>query len=436
MDEFIILVSDTEDQSKLFLDAIKRELETNEKIISFFGNLVGKKWGEEAIETKTEIKIMARGAEQKIRGFKHKQHRPTLIVCDDLENEELVSSADRRMKLAQWFNGSAIPSLADSGRLVMIGTILHYDSLLMKMSKDESFKTLFYQAKNDKDEMLWEQKMSLSQWYSERERFKRLGMIDIFYAEYQNDPVNDENSIFKKEWFHYFEPRDENTFYVRPRKIEGVEYEGKIITMDNLNIFMTVDLAISHREHADFTVIMVCGIDSQNNIYVIEYARDHYTPMETIAKIFELHLKYEKSFVRCGIESVGYQRSLQWFVEDEMKRRNQIFALEELTADTDKERRIRGFQPRYAIHSVFHRSHMTELEEELLRFPKSPHDDLVDAMCYLPQIAFRATDPKVQPGILADVKTYDDYMDKVIFSKLQEKHLSAQQGARQWFQLS
>jgi hypothetical protein len=71
-----------------------------------------------------------------------------------------------------------------------------------------------------------------------------------------------------------------------------------------------------------------------------------------------------------------------------MKRRNDFYIVEELKADTDKERRIRGLQPRYAIGSVFHKPHMTALEEELLLFPKAPNDDLADALAYVSQLAF------------------------------------------------
>lgn len=432
--EFIILLSDTLSQSKYFLDAIKREFETNEKLIALFGNLVGSKWGEEEIETKTEIKIIALGAEQKIRGLKHRQHRPSLIVADDLENEELVSSPERRKKLYRWFNASVIPALASNGRIIIVGTILHYDSVLMKTSKDETYRTRFYKAKADNGTMLWPEHMDLAAWEQKRDDYRKRGLVDVFYGEWQNDPVNDENSIFKKDWFQYFSQTEKGFKIDRVSENSSLKI-GKQFSLDDLNVFITVDLAISHRESADYTVILAAGIDSSNNIFVLEYERDRFTPMETIEKIFTMQKKYEKQFIRAGIESVGYQKSLQWFVEDEMKRRNQFFALEELRADTDKERRIRGLQPRYAIGSVYHRSWQTELEEEMLRFPKSPHEDILDALAYQPQIAFRASDPVIIPSVLADIHTYDQYVDKMIFAKIHDKHNNVSM-TRNWMQVS
>lgn len=371
---FALIVSDTYTQGKMFLDAIKSEIETNEKLIEIFGKQQGLVWGEGEIETASGIKVMVRGAEQKIRGLKHRQHRPDLVIVDDVENEELTASPERREKLAFWFYSSVLPSLADTGRLIIVGTILHYDSLLNKLSKSKSFKTLFYKAIKEDGTPLWKEKFSIERLMEIKENYSREGLLNSFYTEYMNEPISDENSIFKKSMFKYYEFN---------------EKEYKLWSK-----FITVDLAISEREQADYTVVMVCGVDSLNNIYVIEYRRGHFSPIETIEIIFELHKKHQVKTV--GIESVAYQKALIWFLNDEMKRRNTFMFVEELKADMQKERRIRGLQPRYAVGTVFHRDYMTELEEELLRFPKGAHDDLSDSLAYLPQIAFQGNKEEIK----------------------------------------
>jgi len=363
---FILIISDTYTQAKYFLDAIKKEFETNDLIKFLFGSLQGGVWGESEIETANGVRIVCRGAEQKIRGLKWKQHRPDLIIVDDLENDELVASKDRREKLERWFFGSVIPSLSDKGRLIIIGTILHYDSLLNKLAKNEDFNPLFYRAIQD-NKPLWGARFTLEDLNAIKENYKKQGLLDVFYCEYMNEPISDENAIFKKAYFKYYEDDESIT--------------------KSLTKVMTVDLAISEKESADYTVIMVTGIDALNQIYVLEYIRARINPIETIENIFKLASKWKVS--KIGIEGVAYQRSLQWFLAEEMRRRNEFYLIEELKADTDKERRIRGIQPRYAVGAVFHKPFMTDLEEELLLFPKSPHDDLADALAYVPQIAFR-----------------------------------------------
>jgi len=372
---FILIISDTYTQAKYFLDSIKKELETNDLIKFLFGSLQGDVWGESELETANGVRIVCRGAEQKIRGLKWKQHRPDLIIVDDLENDELVANKERRQKLERWFFGSVLPALSDSGRLIIIGTILHYDSLLSKVSKNPEFNTLFYKAiMNDKP--LWKEKYSIEDLNRIKQSYKSQGMIDVYYCEFMNEPLSDENAIFKQSYFKYY-PDDEPL-------------------IKSLAKFLTVDLAISEKETADYTVLMVTGIDAINQIYVLEYVRERMNPIETLEMFFKLAKKWK--IQRAGIESVAYQRALQWFIEEEMRKRNEYYIIQELKADTDKTRRIRGLQPRYALGTVFHKAHMTELEEELLLFPKSAHDDLSDALAYVPQIAFTGKSSEAMPG--------------------------------------
>lgn len=46
---------------------------------------------------------ITKGAEQKIRGLKWNNKRPDLIICDDLENDEIVLNKERRAKFKRWF---------------------------------------------------------------------------------------------------------------------------------------------------------------------------------------------------------------------------------------------------------------------------------------------------------------------------------------------
>ncbi len=375
--KFCLIISDTATQAELFLDAIKNELESNDILKELFGDLRGEKWTTDDIELKNGTKIIARGAKAKIRGLKWRELRPDLIICDDMENDELVKNQDRRKEFKLWFYSAVLPALATYGRLIIIGTILHYDSLLNSLSRDVNYARLFYQAITKDGKALWKWKFTIEKLLEIKEKFKAQGLLDAFQTEYMNEPISDENAIFKKKWFKYYQDND--------------------IFPEYLSKFITVDLAISEKESADYTVILVTGIDEKKNIYVLEYERDRFTPIETIELIFKLAKKWK--VMNVGVESVAYQRSLIWFLEDEMRRRNEFLLVQELKADTDKERRIRGLQPRYAVGTVFHKPQMTALEEELLLFPKAPHDDIADALAYVPQIAFpgKATSEPYKP---------------------------------------
>ena len=71
-----------------------------------------------------------------------KNRRPGLIVGDDMENDEIVMNRDRRLKFKRWFYGALLPALSDKGKIRLVGTILHLDSLLENlMPKDDAIKT-------------------------------------------------------------------------------------------------------------------------------------------------------------------------------------------------------------------------------------------------------------------------------------------------------
>jgi len=96
--------------------------------------------------TKTNIKIEAIGSGKKIRGRKHKNWRPDLIVLDDIENDENVRTIEQRNKLSNWFK-KAVSRAGDSYTdIIYIGTLLHYDSLLANTLKNPSYKAIKYKA--------------------------------------------------------------------------------------------------------------------------------------------------------------------------------------------------------------------------------------------------------------------------------------------------
>lgn len=375
--EFIVIVSDSQEQSKLFLHAIKMEFVDNDILRDLYGDLVGKsKWGEEEIETKTQIRIMARGAEQQIRGLKYRNNRINLLLIDDLENEELVASPERRSKLWRWFLASATPALSRDGRVIMVGTIIHYDSVLAKVLRDKTFTRRIWRAKNDDGTMLWADNMNEAQWEAKKEEYRANGEIDLFFSEYQNDPVAVEGAVFSKDDFRYFEPSEE--------------------LASHCTRFLLVDPAISEDRKADFSVCMAVYVDCLGNAYVWDYIAERVNPLVLLENIFALATKHNVDTV--GIEGVAFQKFLQNIFEEEMFKRNQVFVVKELKADKDKLRRIKSLQPRYKQHTIFHRGWMTDLEYQLLQVTenaiRTKYKDIMDALAYFPQISFLPAKPE------------------------------------------
>ena len=155
------------------------------------------------------------------------------------------------------------------------------------------------------------------------------------------------------------------------------------------NIYITMDLAVSKKETADDTVILVTAVNSANQWFLIDCTAERMDPSESINILFDYVSKYHP--VSVGIEQVAFQAAMKHFVEKEMPRRNIWFYIENLAAKEKKELRIQtALQPRFSQGSIWFPVGMdwvTKLQEELLTFPKGLHDDIPDALAYVDQIA-------------------------------------------------
>ena len=364
---FVILASDTYSQSVLFLEALKAEFESNEKLRAFYGNLVTDKWSEgEAVIGQTMVKAI--GAGMKVRGLKFHESRPDLIIGDDLENDELVESQDRRDKMERWWNGAVIPSLADGGRVIVIGTVLHFDSLLAKMLDAERYTEYTkrtYAAVMD-GKALWPEHQSLDDTERIKAEYAQKGLLDQFYREYMNKVISSENQKFKLEMIKY--------------------YTDNEIDRKELNNYITIDRAYSTDKVSDGTGIIVNSVDRENHWYIRVAQWFKGDEFELINLLFDLHKFWKPE--RMGMEQLAYDSTLRPYLEAEMRKRNYFLVIEPLKHEQrSKEKRIEGLIPRFVSSSIHLKRDQTELVDQLTQFPRGRHDDLPDALAYQLDIA-------------------------------------------------
>ena len=229
--KFMLLVSDTESQAALFLGTFKQELQENQDLIELFGlkkNVAGQVKFIKDSETDVIVemddghmfRIIAKGAEQKLRGLIWNGSRPDIIMIDDAENDELVMNKDRRDKMRRWFKGALLPCRSDNGIIRMVGTVLHMDSLLERMmpslsdrmtvtdglkqysKKRSMWKAVKYKAHNeDFTELLWPGKKSAEEFKMMYDEAVADGTVDIYSQEYLNYPIDESVSFFKRQDF-------------------------------------------------------------------------------------------------------------------------------------------------------------------------------------------------------------------------------------------
>lgn len=375
---YTIIVGASEDMAAQNLRWVRDQFTDNQKLIDLYGWLKNKdKWADTEFQTSTGIKVTAKGAGQKIRGANEKG-RPDLLYIDDLEEDEQVSSRDRRDKLREWFTKALLPAKSRNGRVIMTGTILHMNSLLRNIAENKvkdhlPWQVLWYEAisvdKEGKEHALWEAHKPLSELRALRE-------IDpqTFSQEYQNNPTSGAMAVFDPKEYRYI--RDEDVDYDEMSSQWTVQ--GRPV-----NTLVTTDLAVSEREGADYTVFMVTGMDSQSNLYVLEYERFRSSdPYEQIEMLFGILGKWHCEMLT--METVAFQKTFKRIFEIEMDRRGVFFYIHEMgRSHVRKIFRIKSLRGPIRSGRLMWKHDHVELEDELAQVTSTrlgAHDDVVDAL--------------------------------------------------------
>jgi hypothetical protein len=131
---FIVILSDTEAMARDKCLDIKAQLENNPRILADFGLLQGKRWADLEFETANGCKIVGAGSGVNIRGRRYRQHRPDLVILDDIENRDEVRSPTQRQALENWLLKDVFMAGGRNTLFVMIGTYLSYDCVLRQVN--------------------------------------------------------------------------------------------------------------------------------------------------------------------------------------------------------------------------------------------------------------------------------------------------------------
>lgn len=363
-----LYVSQSAPHSEAQSATIQRELETNEKILSVFGNLrpkltEGRKWTDPLFETTTGQVFVARGAGSQIRGQLYLGKRPRKVIFDDLEDSETVKSETQRADLKQWAFQDLFPVIEEMddahSEIIGLGTLLHNDSLLATIQNDPSWTVVKFGSRDRQGALLWPEKMNEAKLAAKKTSYALLGRIELYYMEYFNEVRASEDAKFRREFIFYGSPSD----------------------MSEVDTAIFWDPAISDKKKADSSVIAAVGISRKSGkIFVLEcWGKRGSPPREGMDKFFELRKKWRTR--KQGIESNAFQKALVHLVREEMFRKKDYFEVEAVTHQTSNAERIMGIlQPRYAAGYVVHCRVFPELETQLLDFPSAAHDDYPTAV--------------------------------------------------------
>jgi predicted phage terminase large subunit-like protein len=323
------------------------------------------------------------------------------IIDDPFKNRQEADSAVFRKRVWEWYKSTFYTRQDGQGAIIIIAQRWHKKDLI-GMVKDFSQEqkdsgVLNYDnwevislpaiAEHDekfrkKGEALWPEKFPIEKLLTTK---NTLGPYE-FSALYQQQPISKEMQIIQSHWFKDYEQQD----------------------IKNLILRHTTTVDVSTGQGNDNGSVVTVGkpIDDPR-WFIREETTGKFDPLQTIDAIF---YHYEKYRSEVWIETVSYQKTLKFWIEEEMKKRNIYFFIHELTKNTkiSKEQRIMGLVAPLKAGVMYFLKSMVELKEELVAFPQGTNDDRADALASQLE-AIENTKQKMRPFKQSDYQPQTKY---------------------------
>lgn len=398
---YVWIVSDTRHQACGQLENVKSELIENELLARQYPGAVGMGpvWRGGAIVLPNRVMIEAFGTGQKLRGRRRRAHRPTLIVCDDIQNDAHAYSKLRRERCREWFHGALLQAGTAATNVVHLATALHREALALELDRTPGWVSrrfaaierwpdnaslwdawrkvycdadrgdardaarAFYEAHHDAMDagakLLWPEAEDL---YTLMCLEAEVGRT-AFEREKQSSPVNPAHCEFPEEYFGDGLWFDAWPAAVRIKAIALDPSKGQHDTVGDYSAFvlLAIDMAGVLHVQADMARRPTPQIVSDGVTLVAEFRPDAF-----------------------GVEANQFQDLLVDELQAEFARRGLSHPpLLSIANNTDKRIRVRSLGPYLSQRRLRFKSGCPStrlLVEQLRDFPAGDHDDGPDAL--------------------------------------------------------
>ena len=215
-----------------------------------------------------------------------------------------------------------------------------------------------------------------------------------FAALYQGEPSPAAGGLFKRALLRFWHPTDDPWTVKIPGRV------GPDVRLEHSYRFITVDLAASMRDSADWTVAAVWAIADTGELLLIDLARAKVDPAEHWDKV--VRPLWERWSPSIFLEGSQYGTDLAYTIGREG------IPLQPLEADTDKYTRAMPAARRAHQGMILlpQRAHwLPDFIDEVVAFPNGQHDDQVDVLAYAHRVvgAYWMPDQHVS-GMRSDVR--------------------------------
>ncbi|PWX13298.1 terminase [Clostridium perfringens] len=338
--KFTLIGAKKDDDATQFVDSIKKVFNENQRIISTFGKLIDRKKfkvNANEIEFANGMYIRAVGSASSVRGANFKGISPTVVIADDYQDEkDILTEETREKKYNRWTK--EIEQVGDKAvyrkgkkikaatKIVSIGTVLHIDCLMSRLSRNRDYHTILKRAiilEEDQtvddifnsdlwrkckkiyfNDSLEDSKKEAEKYYKQHEKEMKFNVLwaekwDCFkdlaipYWEnrlsFMSELMNDATSIGKK-WFKS----------ILTKSKEEIEDHKFIKTM------LCVDPASTTKKKSDYTAMVVGSVATNGFKYMRELVLNKLEFNDYCQKVIDVLIAYP-DITHIYIEKNTYQ---------------------------------------------------------------------------------------------------------------------------------
>lgn len=370
----IVPISHSGKNAMIFSEDVKRELMTNSMIKKLFGDVKTNDFSKELWVTTGGTMVFPRGQQQQVRGIRFGASRPDLIVLDDVEDKEEVQSDEIRAKTWEWFRSDVCNSVNrhnDDAKIVVIGTILHEDSLLQRLIDNPSWESIVLDLCSEPPELKskWPEFLSDQQVLELYNDHEREGDLDLFYQEFLNKAQSPESGGF-------------------PTHIESYD-EVEVAGNSEIESIVLYDPSKTVTATSSFAGIVGVGFHPGFRcIYVRDVVMKRLHPDEQYNEVFNMVKRLGANIV--GVEVTSLNDHVVYPMKAEAAARGLAGRIQfiELHAKKDKNTRIKGLVPLYRNGRIKHNKSATtysdgvapSLEAQIKAWPRGKYKDALDAL--------------------------------------------------------
>jgi hypothetical protein len=324
-----------------------------------------------------------------------------VIIPDDVVVPDNAFTEDGRGKVARAM--SQMASIKNTGGITKaVGTRYHpkdqYNTWLNQKMKvfdendeivgEEAVWEVMEKVVEENGQFLWPRtQREDGKWFGFNRR--ELSRIEAeytdraqFFSQYYNNPNDPSNDRISRDKFQYYEPR----FL---KSVGGIwEMSGK-----RLNVYASIDFAFSLGKKADSTAIVVIGINSEGQIYILDIDRFKADKISTYFEhLAQLHDKW--NFRKLRAEVSVAQALIVRDLKDMITKNGMVLSIDEFRPSrnegTKEERIAAALEHKYENSAIWHyRGGYTNILEDELVMNNPPHDDIKDALASAVEIAVK-----------------------------------------------